>query len=88
MNRNDLATAIIAYYAWIEKCIEEINRVTMHIIKEPDDKTEPRNTDDMVVDGYSIKGQDIEISTATTSVYFQPTLLTFAKWLEQEPVKA
>lgn len=77
---------IIEYHEWIggvAKVVQEQQRlVAMH----PNNPHYVRDTDKLSCRGYSLKGQDIEISRITGNISIKPTLLTFAYWLKQKEI--
>lgn len=75
---------IFDYYDWLGKVYKVVEDAVIARTKNPNDTTLVHDTDELYCLGYSLKGQDIETSSATGNVFIQPTLLTFASWLKQK----
>jgi hypothetical protein len=75
---------IFEYYKWLESVQNYVEYVVLNVWRKPSDTAIERNTDNMKVNGYSLKGQNIEISSYTGSVFIKIDLATFAHWLKQK----
>lgn len=80
MNSSD----IFEYEKWLHSVQSFVEHAVLLATQYPDDPTYKKNTDDLIVNGYSLKGQEIEISRATGNVFIKPDLFTFAHWLKQK----
>jgi hypothetical protein len=75
---------IFEYYKWLASVRVFIEDLVVAVTRNPDDPALQRNTDELTVNGFSLKGQDIETSIITGNVFIKADLLTFAHWLNQK----
>lgn len=79
---------IFEYYKWLESARLVVENQVVAVTNNSGDPSLQRNTDDLTANGYSLKGQGIEISRATGNVFIRTDLLTFACWLKQKEAAA
>lgn len=79
----ELSDSILRYRDWLKSVQVFVEDAVVLAIRNPGDPTYHRDTDDMTVNGISLKGQDIEISRITGNVFIRPDIFTFAEWLKQ-----
>lgn len=79
-----IAKDILEYYEWLGKVHVFVEDMIILASQNPNDPTYKRDTDDLFVNGFSLKGQNIEISRTTGNVFIHPDLLSCAKWLQQK----
>lgn len=84
MTEKELARKIENYYNWLQNVQVFVENVVVEVAKAPNDHRIERDTDNMTVDGYSLRGQNIEISRATGNVFISGDLLTFGRWMAQQ----
>lgn len=84
MNELELADKIHDYGVWLRNVQTYVENAVVEVYKAPNDHRLERDTDNMTVDGVSLRGQSIEISTVTGRVVIRNDLFTFGRWLQQQ----
>lgn len=75
---------IFEYLEWIAYVKKFVEHYLTLVVKNPNDPAYAKDTDELTCNGFSLNGQDIDISGITHNVYIHTDLSTFAHWLKQK----